>query len=118
MRRQAPTGSCTWLTERWEATQHDVQDDAHRPNVASAVVPDVLQHFGCHILRCSTASHHELLSLLVLGQLRHDFREAEVGNFDRSWVTRVRKEQILWLQIAVGDATRVQLGNSVHDLAA
>lgn len=36
------------LTERWEATEHDIKDDTHRPHVALGVVANVLeQHRVC-----------------------------------------------------------------------
>mmetsp|Transcript_33455 Transcript_33455/g.75055 ORF Transcript_33455/g.75055 Transcript_33455/m.75055 type:complete len:302 (+) Transcript_33455:339-1244(+) len=97
--------------------QHDVDHDPHRPDVHLRAVADGdtvgVDDFRCHVVRGSAYSSHRLL-------LKEDLRQPEVCDLDGCVVRRLRVvggiEEVLGLQISVGDAQAVQVSYRVQDV--
>jgi hypothetical protein len=90
------------------AREHDVEDDAHGPNVDLLVVP-LQEDFRCDVVGGATHGGHGLVIGKVLG-------ESEVDHFDASEVVLLVDHEVLRLDVSVGDLVVVQVLEGTEQL--
>ena len=97
------------VVKRRVAAQHDVQHDAHRPDVARTAVAFLLEDLGRHVLRRATRGTHGLILIAV------QLREAEVSQLDELTVDVhvLLQHNILRLDVPVSDALLVQKSQGI-----
>ena len=95
---------------RWPATEHLVEKGAQAPPVRSLAVADTLDYLGRQILGCATVRVRSRPCFIRLEPL---LRQAKVGDLD---VALVVQQHILWLQIPVNYAVRVQASERLNKL--
>ena len=94
--------------ERRLATEHNVHDDAHGPDVTLGRVT-ALQHFWRDVVGRSVRLVHHLVGNYALG-------EAKVDKLDVSIIVFFVEQEVLWLDVAMADAVGVQVTQGVEGL--
>ena len=98
-------------TKRKLAAEQNIQDDAAGPNINRLAMGRSAQHLGGNIVRgTDEARKHGLVSLAdIVGK-------AKIGELDIKRPGGIGAKKIFQLDVAVGNASRVQIGKRVEQI--
>lgn len=98
------------ILEGHGSTEQDVGDDPQRPHVHSIGVRFAHQDLWCNVLRCATGGLHKaLITLLACAG------KTKICDHDLGVSARVVVKQILWLQVTMCDAQRMEVFHAIQD---
>ena len=94
--------------KRYFSRQHDIKDNAHRPNIYFRIILHE-KNFGCHVIWRAGNGVHRLAGAVV-------FAKTEINHFNTCQIIFFEQHEILRFYVPVRDVLRMQIFKGLKQL--